>query len=596
VKKIVNTDLRRDMMAKIFLNGKEYEVPDNLTVLEAAQKLGMEIPTLCHHPELEPIGACRVCVVEIEGARTLQPACTTKVYDGIKINTNSERVENAVKFNLSLIMANHPNDCMYCEADQRCELKRLVQKYNIRPVFKVSDLPDVFDDSSPSIQRDLSRCIKCQRCVRVCSEIQGMNIYSMIERGYKTIPQTAFDMPVYETNCISCGQCAYLCPVGAIYETPDWRKVLKILDKKDNKILVAQTAPSVRVAIGEEFGMEPGSVSTGKMVAAIRKLGFDYVFDTNFAADLTIMEEGTELIGRIKDGGPFPMFTSCCPGWINLLEKEYPEFINNASSAKSPQQMMSSIVKTYFAKKIGVDPEDIIMVSIMPCTAKKDEITRPQQKIKLEDGREIKTTDYVITTRELAKLIKMKQINFIGLDDEDFDNPLGTSTGAGAIFGVTGGVMEAALRTAYEIITNKKLPKLEFNAVRGLDGIREAEIDIEGKKLKVAIAHGTANVKKLLDDIRDGVRYYDFIEIMACPGGCIGGGGQPKSLDPDILKKRASAIYSIDELSTLRRSHENPDIQKLYEEFLEKPNSHIAHELLHTYYTDRSVKNKVVTE
>jgi NADH-quinone oxidoreductase subunit G len=596
VKKIVNTDLRRDMMAKIFLNGKEYEVPDNLTVLEAAQKLGMEIPTLCHHPELEPIGACRVCVVEIEGARTLQPACTTKVYDGIKINTNSERVENAVKFNLSLIMANHPNDCMYCEADQRCELKRLVQKYNIRPVFKVSDLPDVFDDSSPSIQRDLSRCIKCQRCVRVCSEIQGMNIYSMIERGYKTIPQTAFDMPVYETNCISCGQCAYLCPVGAIYETPDWRKVLKILDKKDNKILVAQTAPSVRVAIGEEFGMEPGSVSTGKMVAAIRRLGFDYVFDTNFAADLTIMEEGTELIGRIKDGGPFPMFTSCCPGWINLLEKEYPEFINNASSAKSPQQMMSPIVKTYFAKKIGVDPEDIIIVSIMPCTAKKDEITRPQQKIKLEDGREIKTTDYVITTRELAKLIKMKQINFIGLDDEDFDNPLGTSTGAGAIFGVTGGVMEAALRTAYEIITNKKLPKLEFNAVRGLDGIREAEIDIEGKKLKVAIAHGTANVKKLLDDIRDGVRYYDFIEIMACPGGCIGGGGQPKSLDPDILKKRASAIYSIDELSTLRRSHENPDIQKLYEEFLEKPNSHIAHELLHTYYTDRSVKNKVVTE
>ncbi|RDI91994.1 hydrogenase [Thermosipho africanus Ob7] len=583
-------------MAKIFLNGKEYEVPDNLTVLEAAQKLGMEIPTLCHHPELEPIGACRVCVVEIEGARTLQPACTTKVYDGIKINTNSERVENAVKFNLSLIMANHPNDCMYCEADQRCELKRLVQKYNIRPVFKVSDLPDVFDDSSPSIQRDLSRCIKCQRCVRVCSEIQGMNIYSMIERGYKTIPQTAFDMPVYETNCISCGQCAYLCPVGAIYETPDWRKVLKILDKKDNKILVAQTAPSVRVAIGEEFGMEPGSVSTGKMVAAIRRLGFDYVFDTNFAADLTIMEEGTELIGRIKDGGPFPMFTSCCPGWINLLEKEYPEFINNASSAKSPQQMMSPIVKTYFAKKIGVDPEDIIMVSIMPCTAKKDEITRPQQKIKLEDGREIKTTDYVITTRELAKLIKMKQINFIGLDDEDFDNPLGTSTGAGAIFGVTGGVMEAALRTAYELITNKKLPKLEFNAVRGLDGIRETEIDIEGKKLKVAIAHGTANVKKLLDDIRDGVRYYDFIEIMACPGGCIGGGGQPKSLDPDILKKRASAIYSIDELSTLRRSHENPDIQKLYEEFLEKPNSHIAHELLHTYYTDRSVKNKVVTE
>lgn len=583
-------------MARIIFNGQEREVPDGITVLEAAQKLGFEIPTLCHHPELEPIGACRVCVVEIEGARTLQPACTTKVTDGMKIKANSERVKNAIKFNLSLIMANHPNDCMYCEADQNCELKRLVQKYNVKPLFPTSDLSNVFDDSSPAITRDLSRCIKCQRCVRVCSEIQGMNIYSMIERGYKTIPQTAFDVPVYETNCISCGQCSNLCPVGAIYETPDWRKVLEILDNKEGKVLVAQTAPAVRVAIGEEFGMEPGSISTGKMVAAIRKLGFDYVFDTNFSADLTIMEEGTELIERIKEGGPFPMFTSCCPGWINLLEKEYPEFIKNVSSAKSPQQMMSSIVKTYFAKKINKDPEEIIMVSIMPCTAKKDEIKRPQQKIKLEDGREIQVTDYVLTTRELAKLIKMKQINFLGLPEENYDSPLGTSTGAGAIFGVTGGVMEAALRTAYEAITNKKLPKLEFNEVRGLNGIRETEIDIDGKKLKVAIAHGTANVKKLLDEIKEGNKYYDFVEIMACPGGCIGGGGQPKSLDPDILKKRANAIYTIDERSTLRRSHENPDVQKLYEEFLEKPNSHIAHELLHTYYTDRSVKNKVIAE
>ncbi|QTA37675.1 iron hydrogenase small subunit [Thermosipho ferrireducens] len=577
-------------MVKIHINNREYEVPEDITVLEAAQKVGIQIPTLCHHPELEPIGACRVCVVEIEGSRTLQPACTTKVVDGMKIKTYSDRVENAVKFNLSLIMANHPNDCMYCEADARCELKKLVHKFDVEEIFPKSDIPDIFDDSSPSIQRDLSKCIKCQRCVRVCSEIQGINVYSMIDRGYHTLPQTAFDAPVYETDCISCGQCSYICPVGAIYETPDWKKVLKILERKE-KILVAQTAPSTRVAIGEEFGMEPGSVSTGKMVAALRRLGFDYVFDTNFAADLTIVEEGTELIGRLKEGGPFPMFTSCCPGWINLLEKLYPEFIENVSSAKSPQQMMSAVIKSYFAEKIGVKPEDIIIVSVMPCTAKKDEIKRPQQKIN-----DIQSTDYVITTRELAKLIKLKEINFSGLPDEEYDNPLGASTGAAILFGVTGGVMEAALRTAYEILTNEKLPKVVFEDVRGLDGVKEAEVDVKGKKIKIAVAHGMANVRRLLDDLKEGKRYYDFIEIMACPGGCIGGGGQPKSLDPEILRKRAEAIYSLDERSTIRRSHENPYIKQLYEEFLKEPNSHLAHELLHTYYTDRSKKKVEVSQ
>uniref|UniRef100_A0A7V4KEK6 4Fe-4S dicluster domain-containing protein n=1 Tax=Fervidobacterium pennivorans TaxID=93466 RepID=A0A7V4KEK6_FERPE len=572
-------------MVTIYINDKLYQVPENKTVLEAAADLGFKIPTLCHHPELEPIGACRICVVEIEGARTLQPACTTKVADGMKIKTNTERVESAVRFNLSLIMSNHPHECMYCEADGRCELQKLVHMYDVQPIFGVNvNIEKEIDMSSPSVHRDLSKCIKCQRCVRVCSEIQGMNIYSMIERGYESLPETEFGIPLYETDCISCGQCANLCPVGAIYEAPDWKKVWKMLNSKEpGKVYVAQTAPSVRVAIGEEFGMEPGSISTGKMVAALRRLGFDYVFDTNFAADLTIMEEGYELIGRLQNGGKFPMFTSCCPGWVNEMEKEWPELREHLSTAKSPQQMMSSVVKTYFAQKIGVKPEDIVMVSIMPCTAKKDEITRPQQ---LVDG--IKVTDYVITTRELGKIIKLKGIPFVNLPEEQYDSPLGTSTGAGALFGVTGGVMEAALRTAYEVLTGEKLPKLVFESVRGLDGVREAEIDIKGRKLKVAIAHGMANVKKLLREMKEGKRYYDFVEIMACLGGCIGGGGQPKSLDPDILKKRAQAIYTIDELSVLRRSHENPDIIKLYEEFLEKPNSHIAHHLLHTHYTDRS--------
>lgn len=572
-------------MVTIYINDKPYEVAEGKTVLEAAWENGIKIPTLCHHPELQPIGACRICVIEIEGMRTLQPACTSKVTDGMKIRTNTERVESAVKFNLSLIMANHPHECMYCEADGRCELQKLIHIYDVKPIFGVNvDLDKEIDTSSPSINRELDKCIKCQRCVRVCSEIQGMNIYSMVDRGYESLPETEFGIPVYETNCISCGQCSYLCPVGAIYEAPDWKKVLKMLDKKEpGKVYVAQTAPSVRVAIGEEFGMEPGSVSTGKMVAALRRLGFDYVFDTNFAADLTIMEEGYELIDRLQNGGKFPMFTSCCPGWVNEMEKEWPEFKDNLSTAKSPQQMMSSVVKTYFAEKIGVKPEDIVMVSVMPCTAKKDEITRPQQ---LVDG--IKVTDYVVTTRELGKMARFKNIPFVNLPEEEYDNPLGTSTGAGAIFGVTGGVMEAALRTAYEVVTGEKLPKLEFDQVRGLEGVREAEIDLKGKKIKIAVAHGMANVKRLLSDIKKGKRYYDFVEIMACYGGCIGGGGQPKNLDADILKKRSAAIYSIDEMSVLRRSHENPDIIKLYNEFLEKPNSHKAHHLLHTHYTDRS--------
>jgi len=573
---------------KVTINGREYTVPSEVTILEACNIAGVYVPSLCNHPRLEPTGACRVCVIEVEGARNLQPACATKVQEGMKINTNTERVEKALRFNLSLLLSRHPKDCMTCEANGRCEFQDLIYRYDIKDMFGEEEMEHLYDDSSPSVVRDLDKCIICGRCVRACSELQGMDIYSMSNRGYKSLPMTAFNTPLYETECISCGQCALFCPTGAITENPDVREVLNLLERHD-KVVVVQTAPATRVAIGEEFGMEPGSVSTGKMVAALKRLGFDYVFDTNFAADLTIVEEGSEFLERLKNGGPFPMFTSCCPAWINLMEKNYPELINNVSSAKSPQQMLGPVVKTFFAKKKGIPVDDIVVVSIMPCTAKKDEAKRPQHTI---DGRP--TVDVVLTTRELAKLIRMKKIPFASLPEENYDDPLGESTGAAALFGTTGGVMEAALRTAYELATGKALPKLDFTDVRGLSGIKEAEVDIDGKKIRVAVAHGTAKVRELVDKIVSGEVYYDFVEIMACPGGCIGGGGQPYSLDKDVLKKRMEGIYSIDERSVIRKSHENPSIKKLYEEFLERPLGHLSHKLLHTTYSDRSRKVRQV--
>jgi iron-only hydrogenase group A len=567
----------------INVNGKEYEVESGQTVLEACKKADVEIPTLCHHPALSDVGACRVCAIEIDGARTLMTACTTQVQDGMKISTNSSRVEKALKQNLTLILSRHPDDCMTCEANGRCELQTLINKYDITNAFpkELRNFPN--DETSPAIIRDMNKCIDCGRCVRVCDEVQGLSIYTFSDRGADSLPLPAYGIPMAYTDCISCGQCSAVCPVGAIMEQPDYKHV-EVELRKHEKVLIVQTAPAVRVAISEEFGTEPGHVSTGKMVAALRKLGFDYVFDTNFGADLTIMEEGSELIEQLLGHGehPSPMFTSCCPGWINLVEKHFPEFIPNISTAKSPQEMLAATIKTYFADKIGVNSRDIYLVSVMPCTAKKDEIIRPQHQL---DGMQL--IDKVITTRELARMIKIHRINFLDLPEEEYDAPLGLSTGAAAIFGVTGGVMEAALRTGYELATKKVLPKIEFNNVRGFDGVKEAEIDLEGRKVNIAVAHGTSNIIRLLEKIKNGEKHYDFVEMMACFGGCIGGGGQPKSIDADVLEKRANAIYTVDESKTLRKSHENPAIKQLYEEFYEKPLSELSKKLLHTYYTNR---------
>ncbi len=572
----------------IFVNNKEIRTQEGKTVLEILKEENIYVPTLCHHPDLEDIGSCRLCVVEIEGVNKLMTSCTTMVKDGMKIKTNSKKVNEAVTTALSLLKARHQTDCSTCESNGRCELQDLFYRYNIEDVFPPMPVEEpIFDFSSPSIVRDLSKCIVCFRCVRACSDIQGMDIYTMANRGHDSLPLTSFNLPINDTNCINCGQCALHCPVGAITEKSDVRDVMEELQNGD-KIFVASTAPATRVAISEEFGMEPGTISTGKMVALLKKMGFDYVFDTNFTADLTIVEEGTEFLSKLKNGGKFPMFTSCCPAWINLMEKEYPELIGNVSTAKSPQQMMGAIVKTFFAQKLGVDPKRIYHVSIMPCTAKKDEILRPQHQ---RDG--LPDIDKVLTTRELGRMARLMKIPYGSLEEMDYDDPLGESTGAGAIFGVTGGVMEAALRTAAELGFGIHLPKLEFDDIRGLAGIKEAVVKLGDKELKVAVANGGSNARKLLDGMRSGELYYDFVEIMMCPGGCIGGGGEPYSLDKDILKKRMDAIYTIDATKSIRKSHENPDVKRLYENFLEKPNSYKAHELLHTHYTNRSKKKEM---
>jgi NADP-reducing hydrogenase subunit HndD len=566
----------------VTIDGIQVTVPEGTTILEAAQRAGVVIPTLCHHPDLKPRATCRVCLVEVKGQRRFQTACNTPVAEGNEITTNNKAVREARKTVLELILADHPQDCLKCVRNQNCELQKLAHDYQIREVsFAGTEKKLPLEDSNPSIVRDMNKCIKCGRCVEVCQEVQQVAAINTAHRSTEFGVSTAFGEALADSPCVYCGQCINVCPVGALTEKDDTAKVWEALDNPELHVVV-QTAPAVRVALGEEFGMDPGTISTGKMVAALKRLGFNKVFDTNFTADLTILEEGNELLQRIKEGGTLPMLTSCSPGWINYIEKFYPELLPHVSSCKSPQQMFGALAKTYYAEKAGIPAEKIFVVSIMPCTAKKYECTRPEMR---SSG--YQDVDVVLTTRELAKMIKQASLDVEALSEAEYDAPLGISTGAAVIFGASGGVMEAALRTVYEVVTGQELSDVDFKMVRGLEGIKEAEVDLAGTKVKIAVANGLGNAKALLEKIKAGECAYHFIEIMCCPGGCIGGGGQPLGTTTAIKQKRLEATYEIDRGLKLRKSHENPAVTTLYEEFLKKPLGHKSHELLHTHYTQR---------
>lgn len=553
-------------------------VPAGTTVLEAAKLAGFNIPTLCYLKGVQAIGACRVCLVEVEKWRGLQASCVFPAEEGMVVHTNTAKVREARRFSLELILANHPMECLTCARNLNCELQTLAQEMGVTEVpYKVTPNPREFDTSTPSLVRDSAKCIHCQRCVSVCNNVQGVGALGMTKRGFATKVGCAFEEQLGEVACTMCGQCLQACPVGAITEVDDTRKVWRAINDT-TKHVVVQTAPAVRVALGEEFGMEPGHSVTGKMAAALRRMGFDKVFDTDFTADLTIMEEGTELLHRLQHGGKLPMVTSCSPGWIKYIEHFYPELLGHLSTCKSPQQMFGAVAKSYYAEKFGIDPKDMYVVSVMPCTAKKYERQREEM---------IQDVDAVLTTRELARMIKQSGIDFMALPDEDFDLPMGIGSGAGVIFGATGGVMEAALRTVYEIVTKKELGKLEFEDVRGMEGIKEASVNLDGTVVKIAVAHGLSNAKKVMELVREGKADYHFIEVMCCPGGCLGGGGQPIPTTPEIRQKRAAAIYQEDKDLPIRKSHENPAVQELYRDYFGEPYSEKAHKLLHTHYVER---------
>ncbi|KAF5063240.1 MAG: NADH-dependent [FeFe] hydrogenase, group A6 [Petrimonas sp.] len=581
-------------MIELTIDNKRITVEPGTTILKAARQAGIEIPTLCHFEmcdmgiENKP-GGCRICVVEVEGRRNLAPSCVTEAQNGMVINTHNIRVLNARKTVLKLIISDHPFDCLVCAKSGQCELQHLATQFGIRSMPYGGEQSHYRKDTSPSIIRDVDKCILCRRCEMVCNEVQTVGALSAVNRGFMAVVAPAFEMNLEKSPCTYCGQCVSVCPTGALTEVDHSNEVLRALSNP-KKTVVVQTAPAVRAALGEEFGLEPGTLVTGKLVAALRRLGFDYVFDTDFSADLTIMEEGTELLNRLKghlagdSNVRIPLLTSCCPGWVNFFEHNFPDLLDVPSTAKSPQQMFGAIAKSYFAEKIGVSREDLIVVSIMPCLAKKYECQRDEFKV---DGNP--DVDYSISTRELAAFIKQANIDFLGLPDEEFDDPLGESSGAGVIFGNTGGVIEAACRTAYELYTGKTLDKVEFHELRGMEGIRSATVDFDGLKLNIGIAHGLGNARKLLDEVRAGKSQYHAIEIMACPGGCISGGGQPYThLKEEILVKRTAALYTEDQRKAIRKSHENPSIIKLYNEFLGEPGSHRAHSLLHTEYFPKS--------
>lgn len=574
-------------MITLTIDGVSVTVPEGTTVLEAAKQAKITIPTLCYLKGINQIGACRICMVEIEGARGLAAACVMPAGEGMKVKTNTPRLRQVRRDNLELLLSNHNRECTTCVRSGSCELQALSNEYGIKDIryegektFKPTDI----DDVSPSIVRNNSKCIHCRRCIAACQNVQRIGAIGMSKRGFKSTVGSAFGVSLANSPCVNCGQCIEACPVGALHEKSEIDNVWAAIADPD-KFVCVQPAPAVRAALGEEFGLPIGTCVTGKMVASMRRLGFDKVFDTDFGADLTILEEGTELLGRINNGGVLPMITSCSPGWITYCEKFFPEFIPNLSSCKSPHEMTGAMIKSYYAEKMGVDPEKIFVVSVMPCTAKKYEAQRPEL---VTNG--LRDVDAVLTVREYARMVKSAGIDFVDLDDEEFDSILGESTGAGVIFGATGGVMEAALRTVYEKVTGKELKNLDFTTVRGFEGIKEAEIDLNGTKITVAVAHGTGNAEKLLSAVKAGEKNYTFIEIMCCPGGCITGGGQPivnaKTLmSVNVKELRAKVLYDEDAAKPKRKSHENAEVMNLYKEFLGEPNSHKAHELLHTTYS-----------